>query len=110
MQAGVDESDTPSVQVGTMQLDLFPRLAQREIVGKRLVIVQKIFANGVATVTKAQDEVSMTEVRVVAHEVPNDRSVADVDQGLWDGVGVFAQSRAQTAAEEYHFHFSRAPR
>ena len=37
----------------------------------------------------------MAEVRVVAHQVPEDRPVADVDQRLRNRVGVLAQARAQ---------------
>ena len=35
----------------------------------------------------------MTKVRIIAHQMPQDRPVADIDERLWDGVGVLAQAR-----------------
>ena len=75
-----------------------------------LVVVQEVLADHVAAVAEAQDEVLVAEVRVVAHQVPEDRPVADVHQRLRDGVRVLAQPRAEAAAEQHDLHVRTPPR
>src|SRR5690606_28156150 len=58
----------------------------------------------VAAVAKAQHEVAMPEVRVVLHQVPDDRTRADVDHRLRNRLGKLAQASAEPAAEQHHFH------
>src|SRR5215469_3284938 len=46
---------------------------------------------------------------VVAHQVPDDRSGTDVHQRLRHRIGVLAQARAETTAEEHDFHCFLSP-
>jgi hypothetical protein len=46
----------------------------------------------------------VSEVRVEAHQVPDDRPDADVHQRLRNGVRVLSQAGAETAAEKDNFH------
>ena len=67
-----------------------------------------MFAKHVATVAEAKDEILVPEMCVVAHQVPNDRPVADRDERLWNGLGMLAQPGPEATAEEDDFH--RGPR
>ena len=77
---------------------------QDEVVRHALVVVEEELPDQVAAIAEAEDEVLVAEVRVVAHQVPEDRPVADVDERLGNRVGVLAQAGSQSAAEQYDFH------
>src|SRR5262245_47744637 len=104
MQARVDEGDAPVGDVARVQLEPAAAFGEREVVRQALVVVEEILPDHVAAVAQAQDEVLVAEVRVVAHEVPDDRPYADVDERLRQGVRMLAQARAESAAEEYDLH------
>src|SRR6266487_19887 len=104
LQSGVGEGDPPVVDVAGEQLDLAAAVAQHEVVGDGLVVVQEVLLDHVGLVAEAQDEVPVPVVRVVLHDVPQDRPVADRDHRLGDRVGVLAQPQAQTATEKDGFH------
>src|SRR5277367_5089432 len=105
MQAGVDKGNAPVVQVPPVQLDGSSAVAEREGVRHGLVILQEILADQVAAKSKTEDKVLVAEMSVIAHQVPNDRSAADVDQGLGQCLGMFAQSRTEAATKKHHLHF-----
>src|SRR6185312_3492345 len=104
VQTRIDEGYTPIVQIAAVQLDCAAAAAQREIVGERLVVVEKVLANHVAAVTEAQNELRVAVMRVIPHEVPEDRTNSDVDQRLRNRVGVLSQSGAESAAEKHYLH------
>ena len=83
---------------------LRPPSLKREVVRHALVVLEEILADQVAAVPQAQNEVLVAEVRVVAHQVPEDRPVADVDERLGNRVGMFAQTRAEATAEKDNLH------
>ena len=93
-----------SVDVAAVEVDSSAALGQREVVRHRLVVVEEVLADHVAAVAEGEHEILVPEVRVVAHEVPEDRPVADVHERLRNGVRVLAQSRAEAAAEQHDFH------
>ena len=62
---------------------LRPPSLMHEIVGDRLVVVEEVLLDAVRPVAQAQDEVLVPEVRVVAHDVPEDRPVADAAPWAW---------------------------
>ena len=82
MQTRIDEGDIPVSGVVTVELDAVIPFVQSEVAGHGFVVVQEIVADQVAAVSKAQDEIAVSEMRVVAHEVPQDRPVADLEQRL----------------------------
>ncbi len=108
MQAGVDEGDAPVLDIGGMQLDIAAAGGEREVVRHALLVIEEVLANQIAAVAQAQDEILVPVVRVIAHQVPDQRPVADRDQRLRDGVRMLAQASAQTTAEQHHFHVVRA--
>ena len=87
-----------------MRLDSLAALREREVVRQAFVVVQEVLSNEIPPITEAQHEVLVTVVRVVAHQVPEDRPDADVDQRLGDGVRVLPQTSSQATAEKDDFH------
>jgi hypothetical protein len=62
--------------------------AKGKIIGHRLLVLQKILSYHISPITKAEYELLVAEVRIVAHEVPQDRPVTDVDQRLRNRIRV----------------------
>ena len=54
-----------------------PALREDEVVGECLVVVEEVLLDHVALVAEADDEVVVPEVRVVLHDVEQDRPVGD---------------------------------
>jgi hypothetical protein len=106
MHAGIHEGNAPVVDIAGVKLNLAPTLGQGEIVGHAFVVIQKVIADEVTAIAKAQDEVLMAMVRVEAHEMPNDGPNSDVDQRLRYRVRMLAQARAKTTAKQDYFHDS----
>jgi len=81
------------------------RLERKKSFGHAIVVLEEILAHHVAAIAEREDELRVPEVRVVAHQVPQDRAVADVHQRLrgWCRNGS-QQARAESAAEEYDLH------
>ena len=100
------ESDVPVVDVTVKQLEVFATVGERKVVGDTFVVVQKILFNGVRAVSETQDEVFVAVVRVILHDVPEDRPVANRDHRLGDIVRIFAQAHPESATEDDHFHGS----
>jgi hypothetical protein len=69
---GVHERDRPVGDVGAQHLDL--AAAQHEIVRARLGVVQEVVLDVLRAVSRAQHEVGVPEMRVVAHHVPEQGS------------------------------------
>ena len=55
-------------------------------------------------VAQAEDEVGVAEVRVEAHDVPQQRAVADHLHRLGDVIDVVAHPHAVTTAEQHDLH------
>ena len=83
---------------------IFLRLGrEHEVVRQALAVVEEELPDQVAAIAEAQDEVLVAEMRVVAHQVPEDRPMTDVDEGLGNRLGMLAQARTQAAAERTTF-------
>src|SRR6185503_8266824 len=94
----------PIGRIAAQQLHLASPRAQNEVARELLAIVEEVLADQVAAVAETQDEFRMAEVRVIAHEVPQDRPMADIDQRLWNGVRVLPEPSAEAPAEKHDFH------
>src|SRR5262249_51469749 len=53
---------------------------------------------------EAEDEILMAEMGIVLHHVPQNGTLVDFHQRLRNILGIFAESHAETAAEEDDFH------
>jgi hypothetical protein len=95
----VHKTDTPVVQVAPEQFNLLAALGQNEVVGHAFTVVEEVLANQVSAVPKAKNEVLVSKVRVIAHQVPENRAETDVYKRLGDGVGVLSKSSPESSAE-----------
>src|SRR5438128_1002318 len=75
-----------------------------EVIRQAFVVLEEVLPNHVPAIAERQDEVLVAVVRVIAHQVPQNGTVADVDQRLGNGVGMLAQSCSESAAKQDHFH------
>src|SRR3954454_13959462 len=109
-RSGVGERDPPVADVGPEVLDLVA-VGQDEVVRDGLVVVQEVVLDRIGPVAEAEDEVTVAVVGVVAHDVPQDRPVADPGHGLGQTVGMLAEPQPLATAEEDDLHaLRRAPR
>ena len=67
-------------------------------------VIEEELLDDIRLVAEAQNEVSVTVLAVILHQMPKDRLVADRDHRLRDVFRVIADARAETAAEENCFH------
>jgi hypothetical protein len=107
----VGERDPPLAAVAVQDLDLgvCSVSVEDEIVEQRLVVVQEVLLDHVALVAQAENELVVPPGGVVAHDVPEDRPVADGDHRLRDALRLLAHAHAEAATEDHHLHVSRAP-
>ncbi len=106
LHPGVDERDPPPPDVALEQLDmgLGAVSLEHEVVEERLVVVEEVLADDVALVAEAENELRVPPGRVVPHDVPEDRAVADPDHRLRDALGLLAHPHAEPAAEDDDLH------
>ena len=97
--AGIHERDIPVIDVAVVKLHGLAAVREREVIRDALVVLEKVVFDDISAITEAQDEVLVSEVRIVLHEVPDNRPVADRDHGLRDVLGIFPDSHSQTTAK-----------
>ena len=90
------------------QLDRSAAVGQDEVVRQRLVVPQEVVLDDIGLVAEAEHEVLVPEVRVVPHDVPQDRPVADRHHRLGQRLGVFPQAEPLAAAEQHDLHDAAA--
>src|SRR5689334_15106654 len=78
VDSGVGEGYPPIVDVAVEELKLFTATGKDEVVRHTLVIVQKVILHDVSAVTEAEDKVFVPEMRVVLHDMPQDRAITDL--------------------------------
>src|SRR6266511_151839 len=105
LQPGVDERDPPILDVAPKQL--YPPVAEEhEVIRHRFVVVEEELLDDVRVVAEAENELSVPEMRVVPHDVPEDGPVSDRDHRLRDsGLGLL-HPQALPAAEENDLHLT----
>src|SRR5262249_39729017 len=62
----------------------------------RLPIVEEIVLDNVCLVAEAKNEILMTMVAVILHDMPQDRLMPDRHHRLWNALRVFANTGAQS--------------
>ncbi len=102
VEAGVHEVDRPVPDVGGAQLHL--AAAQDEVVGRRLGVVEEVVLDVLGAVAEAQDELLVPEVRVVPHDVPDQRPWTDGRHRLRHVRDAVTHPHAVPAAEQDHLH------
>src|SRR5260370_32853592 len=76
-------------------------------VGHRLV-VQKEVLHDVRFVAKAQNEVPMSILAVILHDVPKDRLMADRYHRLRNALGILAYPRSKSSTEQNNLHGAKS--
>ena len=105
VRAGVDERDRPVLHVAAEQLH--PTVAEHEVGGRRLVVVQEEVLDVMSAMPEAQDEVVVSEVGVVAHDVPQQRPRTHWMHGFGQ---VVALGQPPTEQHDLHPHRLLSPR
>src|SRR5205814_5733422 len=77
-----------------------------EVVRDPFLVVEEELLHHVGLVAEAKDELLVPEVRVVLHQVPEDRAVADLHHRLGDLSRVLAQPGAEAPTEQDDLHGS----
>src|SRR5438132_10672444 len=80
--AGIRESDVPIVNVAIEQLEFFAPSGQNEIVGNAFVVIQEVVLDNIRAMTQAKNEIFMTVMSIVLHDVPEYWTRADVHHRL----------------------------
>jgi len=109
VDAGVDEGDLPLADVGVEELDVLAALRHHEVVGDGLLVVQEVVLDRGPPEAQAQDELGVAEVRVVPHDVPQDRPVADRHHRFRCGVDAAAHPQPEPPAEDHDLHLTFLP-
>src|SRR5262249_8971038 len=98
------EGNRPIVDITAQKMDILPALRPDKIVGDGFVVVQEVVLDGVALVSEAENEVRMSEVSVVLHQVQENRPRPNLHHGFGDTVDVASKPHTGSAAKEDHFH------
>jgi hypothetical protein len=102
--SGVDHADAPLLLGIANRLDLGAETRDDAVsVGVRPIVEEELF-DCVCLITEAQDEVLVSILAIIVHQMPENRLVTDGDHRLWDRFGVVAYPGAETSAEENGFH------
>ena len=88
----------------TQNLDLLAEIRDDAIARCRLLVAQEIVLDDVCLVSKAKNEIPMTVLAIVLHHMPQNRLVSDRHHRLWNALRVFANTGAQSPAEQNNFH------
>src|SRR5262249_47571754 len=92
--ASVDKRNAPVWWPFTQNLDLLAELRDHAVAIFRLPIVEEIVLDNVCLVAEAKNEILMTMVAVIMHDMPQDRLMPDRHHRLWNALRVFANTGA----------------
>src|SRR5258706_5373383 len=98
------ERDPPVADIALDRLYGPASVGENEIVGQPFGVVYEILLDQVAAVAETQDEILVPEMRVIPHEMPDDRPVANTHQGLRHRIRLLAQPGSQSAAKQHYLH------
>src|SRR6266478_5326243 len=66
--------------------------------------MEEILLDGVGAITQAQNKILVAKVRIILHDVPQHRPVANGHHWLGNIVSIFPQAHPKSAAKNDHFH------
>src|SRR5215467_15472503 len=78
VDSSIGECDPPIMDVAVEELKFLTATGEDEVVRDTLVIVQEVVLHDICAVTEAEDEVFVPEVRIVLHDMPQDRAITDL--------------------------------
>src|SRR4051812_16267719 len=83
IHTGVQKRDRPISGIAGEKLHFLRTLIQGEIVREPLVVVKKVALDHFSSVSKAKNELRVTEMGIVAHHMPKDWTRSDRYHRLW---------------------------
>ena len=87
------------MNIAAQQFQVLAPFGQHEIVGEAFVVREKVPFDGICLVAEAEDEVVMSIVGVILHNMPQDRAVTYWHHRLGQGLGVLAHPHAEATAK-----------
>ncbi len=103
VQARISQMNVPVLDLAV--LDVVLRVAEMDgKVAVVLVIINEIRLNDLGFVTHRHGKISMAEVGVELHDVPNDRFAANLDHRFWSNRGLFLQTWSQSSGKDDYLH------
>src|SRR5262245_14406315 len=94
------------MDVASEKLHAIAAFAQHEVVRQRFLVAEEVLLDHVRAVSKAEDEILVPEVRIILHQMPHDRPIAEGRHRLRDVLVVVAQACAESTGEEDDFHWA----
>ena len=104
--SGVDHGDAPVLLGIAQDLDVVAETGDDAVGVDVRPVVEEELLDDVRLVAKAQDEILVPVLAVIVHQVPEDRLIADRDHRLGNALGIIADARAETSAEQNCLHLS----
>src|SRR2546422_3745239 len=92
--AGIHERDIPVMNVAVVKLHSLAAVQEREVIRDALAVLEKVVFDGISAMTEAQDELLVSEVSIVLHEVPENLPVVDGHHWLRHTFGVIPEAGA----------------
>src|SRR5215471_10836093 len=99
----VSQSDTPRFGMAAVISQLVLSDVDGDV-GIVKDLVGKIFLDHVAPIAEANDELHDAVKRIDLHDMPEDRSSANLDHRLWAKLRLFRDPRTKTAGENNRLH------
>src|SRR5665213_21745 len=104
--AGIGDGDAPALLLdrGMMNLD---GLVATEFDGDVVVhhlVMEEILLDDLALIAGRENEIVNAVVAIEFHDVPQDRTMADLDHRLWPELGLLPETRSQSAAQDHCLH------
>lgn len=103
VQPRIDDGHLPGLCLGSMMLDRARGEVDRDVVDT-LDCLCEVSLDDLALVPGADDELVEAVMAVVLHDVPEDRSVTDLDHRFGPYVGFLAEATADTTRQDDDFH------
>ena len=102
--ASVDHGDAPVLLGIAEGLDVVAEAGDDAIGIDVRPVVEEELLDDVGLVAEAEHEILVPVLAVITHQMPEDRLAADRDHRLRDVLGIIADTRAETSAEQNCFH------
>src|SRR5262245_24813295 len=94
------------MNVASEKLHAIAAVAKHEVVRQRFLVAEEVLLDHVRAVSEAEDEILVPEVRIILHQMPHDRPIAECRHRLRNVLVVVAQARAESTGEEDDFHWA----
>src|SRR5258708_14206881 len=78
INASLHECDRPVVNIAIQEVDLLSTFGPDKIIGNGFVVVEEIVLNRVAAMTETENKVLLAKMRVILHQVPDDRTTPNL--------------------------------